>query len=593
MDRDRGFPWWGDYLAIALAMGILAGFGQVSLTLTGQTLLGQIAGLGQQMIWMTPAATALGFLCLALPFVAAAGLWNAARSVRIVIGVFAGLAFLNLSLLIPGLHLVSDLMLSAGVGMVTIRFAAGRMPRLARSARIIASVGAVGILVLAVVMQGAAWWHESRSIGRLPPVRPGAPNVLLLSLDTVRRASCSVYGYSALTTPVLEEWGGRGIIFQHAIATAPWTLASHASVFTGRLPHETSVGWSRPLDGTWPVLAEVVRDHGYLTAGFVANLSYLGTQYGLGRGFIHYEDFPVNVGELLVSSKLLREIVNSRLARRLTGFDDFFARKSALELNDDFLDWLKRHRQRPFFAFLNYFDAHEPYLPPPGLDSLFASPVPRQNDLIVHELHQGERSEKEQMTPAERAREREAYEASIAFIDASLGQLFDTLSAWGVLENTVVVVFSDHGELFGEHGKFTHGNSLYREAIEVPLVMFGAGLPSGLTPRETVSLADLPATILDLIDVRDPRLPGVSLVRGDLSGRRPAISELYGQGRKRVSLMDQQLHLIWVNGDSMRLYDWQSDPREERNLFQGSQAPRDALSMLERIHSSGATGGQR
>ena len=585
-------PRWSGVFAIGVTAGLLTGLGQVGLTVAGQIGFDQISGLGPQMIWMTPIGCVLGFSVVAGLLVAGGWSWDRIRSTPIIVGVFTALAVLNLSLFVPSLHLVSDVMISAGMGALAARIVRGREQKVMRLARLAGSAGVVGILVVAILMSGSRALQEQKEIAALPVARTGTPNVLLLSLDTVRRESCSFYGYPQPTTPVLERWSQRGTVFRHAVATAPWTLPSHASVFTGRMPHETSVDWSTPLDNTWPVLAGVMKDYGYVTAGFVANLSYMGVQYGLGRDFIHYEDFPANLGETIVSSKLLREIVNSRVARRLSGYDDFIARKDALEVNEDFLQWLDdQDRTRPFFAFLNYFDAHEPYLPPAEFDSKFASRVSRRNDLIVHNLHQGERAEKAAMTEGERKREREAYEASIAFIDASLGELFDGLTERGILQNTVVIVFSDHGEMFGEHGKFTHGNSLYREALEVPLLMFGPGVLAGHSVERPVSLADLPATVLDLTGIQDDRMPGMSLAGlSEESASRPAVSELYGQGKWRASLIADKMHLIWVDGDSMRLYDWRNDPREEQDLAARASTSTQARAMLALVDSMGARG---
>ena len=131
---------------------------------------------------------------------------------------------------------------------------------------------------------------QAREAGRpLPPAN--SPNVLLIVLDTVRADHLSLYGYERPTTPVLERLAKRGIRFDEARATAPWTLPSHASMFTGRWPHELGEKWMTPLRGNFPTLAEYLGDHGYATAGFVANVGYCSQETGLARGFTHYEDY--------------------------------------------------------------------------------------------------------------------------------------------------------------------------------------------------------------------------------------------------------------------------------------------------------------
>ena len=139
-------------------------------------------------------------------------------------------------------------------------------------------------------------------------------------------------------------------------------------MFTGRWPHELSTNWEEALDGKYPTLAETLSAHGYITVGFVANTNYLGYEFGLDRGFLHYEDYVVSPQEILVSSSLGRFLSTDAAIRRILGYYDNITRQDAAAINDHFLAWLARTDHRPFFAFLNYFDAHEPYLPP----SLFA-----------------------------------------------------------------------------------------------------------------------------------------------------------------------------------------------------------------------------
>ena len=127
-------------------------------------------------------------------------------------------------------------------------------------------------------------------MANLPQADSGTPNVLLIVMDTVSAQHMSLYGYPRDTTPNLARLARKGVRFQHARSTAPWTLPSHASMFTGRWPHDLSVGYGQPLDASAPTLAESLRDRGYATGGFVANTLYCSAETGLNRGFIHYED---------------------------------------------------------------------------------------------------------------------------------------------------------------------------------------------------------------------------------------------------------------------------------------------------------------
>ena len=160
------------------------------------------------------------------------------------------------------------------------------------------------VAALACFSYGRELLSEHRALRRLPAAIPGAPNVLLIVLDTVRADALSLYGYDRDTSPNLVRLARGGVRFEQARATAPWTLPSHASMFTGRWPHQLDIGTFRPLDARSPTLAEVLGARGYVTAGFVANPIFCHADYGLARGFLHYEDIPVSPLEILRSTLL-------------------------------------------------------------------------------------------------------------------------------------------------------------------------------------------------------------------------------------------------------------------------------------------------
>src|SRR5271156_4046266 len=260
--------------------------------------------------------------------------------------------------------------------------------RNARGFRRFVQVSSPVVLALVVILGASPWVGDrikrSRALSRpLPP--PGSPNVLLIVLDTVAAGHLSLYGYDRATSTSLVEVADRGIRFDSGLASSSWTLPSHATMFTGRWLHELSVGWLSPLDQTRPTLAAYLGTHGYATAGFIANTSYCASDSGLGRGFAQYHDFifpqltalkTAILGNrvLLGVAKLVTFIEDrpgfawlqprvKRLGRALV--DD---RKTAALVNRELLQWLSRRTQpqRPFFAFLNYSDAHTPYELSPG-----------------------------------------------------------------------------------------------------------------------------------------------------------------------------------------------------------------------------------
>jgi arylsulfatase A-like enzyme len=462
------------------------------------------------------------------------------------------------------------------------------------------------VLVLAGFVFGRDWLKQRRESDRPLPAA-ASPNVLLIVLDTVRADHMSLYGYGRGTTPSLERLAKQGLRFDGARATAPWTLASHASIFTGRWPHELAVKWLTPLGGNAPTLSEYLGSHGYATAGFAANTFYCSYDTGLDRGFTRYEDYelkPITAFRMAVlvdlTLKTMAAIVQ-RLgertdASRFRGLQEYVLRRLVVpdkkyggSINREFLDWLSRRPEpgRPFFAFLNYFDAHSRYLLPTGARYHFGM-KPRTNaDLQLFERWRD--IDKVKLPQHYRALIVDCYDSCLAYLDERLGELFDELHNRGVLDHTLVVLTSDHGEGLGEHDLFDHGESLYATELRVPLVIVlpARSRRSGVI-RETVSLRDLPATICDLIG-KGPGspFPGRSLARfwrGLSQGRSSAsdegaMSELAAanpanpnQGRapaSRGSLVslaaDDFVYIRNERDGSEELFDERDDPNESRN----------------------------
>ena len=295
--------------------------------------------------------------------------------------------------MIPGLHSGAAAVLAAAVAL---RFS-GRVAHRPRLARFCGRVVRLGLPVFLVIAGALGGWSyqrlvlaEGQTLAALPRPAKGAPNVLLVVLDTVRADHLGLYGYARPTSPNLDRLATRGVVFDEARSAAPWTLPSHASLFTGRWPHELGVSVKRPLHEDFPTIAGYLSDHGYATAGFVGNTYFCNSWFGLANGFAHYEDYyEANV---LVSP--LEALRCSALGRFLVGLigPSYNARhgsanflKDAERLNADFLAWQSAHPGRPFFAFLNYVDGHDPYIPrarlrgpirPEGRDARGLGPPP-------------------------------------------------------------------------------------------------------------------------------------------------------------------------------------------------------------------------
>jgi arylsulfatase A-like enzyme len=323
------------------------------------------------------------------------------------------------------------------------------------------------------------------------------------------------------------------------------------------------------------MLAEQLRDVGYATGGFVANEPYTGRQTGLARGFARYEDFqPLSPGSILRSCGIGRLVAKS--LRYLLPAELYFRymtnEKSAREVVDAFLAWQESLEDRPFFAFLNMIDAHSPYDPIPPFDTRFsATPVGRVDIGIGTE----------QVDAAELDRAERAYDGEIAFLDVEVGRLLDALRVHGLSADTVVIITSDHGEHFGEHGLTGHSQSLYAQLLHIPLVVIAPErVPAGLRVNDAVSLRDLAATILDLSgSTRESPLPGTSLRQfwdGSPAGpSSPVLSHVEKLGHLPASfpaargplhsVVEGKYHYI-RNGDrTEELYDLDADPEETAN----------------------------
>ena len=328
-----------------------------------------------------------------------------------------------------------------------------------------------------------------------------SPNVLVLILDTVRASSTSLHGYARATTPQLDRLARDGAMFEWAISPSSWTLPSHAAMFTGHRASTLSTSWRRPLDDTHPTVAEMFRQAGYATGAFVGNPFYTHHESGIGRGFDVLRDFRRSRLQLLWSTTLgqtpfvdavIWQRTPAALITALKAFDlqvpsePQSDRRWSPEIIGEFLEWQQKVEPRPFFAFLNLYDAHDPYEPPREVRNRFSA-SPGKQDL---------------------------YDAGIAYMDDALGRLFDNLRERGLLDRTLIVVTSDHGEQWGEHDLRNHGNSLYLPAVHVPLVMrFPQRIAAGTRVSKAVSLTDLAATLIDIGGITGAELPGQSLLR--------------------------------------------------------------------------------
>ncbi len=383
-----------------------------------------------------------------------------------------------------------------------------------------------------------------------PRADAASPNILLIVLDTVRADRMSVYGYSRDTTPFLSAWARESTVYDRAVSPAPWTLPSHASIFTGQYTAVHQATNEHPyMRDEMVTLAEILADKGYATVGFSGN-STVGSAENMEQGFEDfYEIFQLPAlrpVRHLALSWLLREISGSRPSGKI----------SAAETGAFVRRWLERREKspkegrRPFFMFINYIDAHLPYVPPPDFRKRFLSSPLRpivqrlcgRNWLREAFYRMGA---PDTMAADDYRQLGELYDGEIAFLDAELGALLDDLRRRGLLDATCVAIVSDHGENLGEHGGLLdHCFSLHQTLLRVPLIVrYPPLFPKGVRLPALVSTASLFRTILDLGGASPaPAWPpafGPLPRRPEESGQSLALSE-YGIPAFELSLLAEE-----------------------------------------------------
>jgi arylsulfatase A-like enzyme len=550
------------FLWLGAAIALCAGVVEPPLLLLRRAVLDMPVDADAQLVWMAPLANLLIFL----PLGAVLDLLRAGRtkwSMQSGVAALLTLALFALLAVLPRLHAGALLVFAAGVSVQLSRIVVRHhiwVTVWARRGVLIAGgvIGAAAVAIAAVPDARELWLRRS---GPQPP--EGALNVLLLVLDTVRWKSLGISGYPRSTSPAIDSWVRNGADFTSASVTSPWTLPSHAGMFTGLYPHELDAGFKTPLESGPPTLAETLGAFGYATAGFVANRRYGSREFGLGRGFTRYVDFRRSPAQILISSSMWRHILWHARVQDLLGYYDLYGRANAATINGELLDWIDE-TDRPFFAFVNYYDAHDPYLPPPPFDTRFTGQRRRGRPANLEGT----------LATSAIQREQDMYESTIAYLDAQIGSLRDSLAARGILDRTLVIITSDHGEQFGEHDMLGHGNSLYSPLLHVPLAIISPGaVPTGMRITEPVTLRDLPATLVRLaVGNVEHAIPGKSLSRfwdGEIRGapHSPVLAALtWPNGQIAYALrQDSLLYIDWFQ-EREELYDLARDPGETTNL---------------------------
>ena len=563
------------FILLACAFGLLAGVGEGAYLFGQTSYLHQVSvpfpWVSEQVVWMAPLAAVSLFGLAALGIRLCRQLIGPKAEFRVSVFVLASLWALDWVMMTGWIHIAAAVVLSLGVGSAVVRLAEGRPSPFSQLLRRGTAILAVAVFVAAVAVNLGLRIRERVAVADLPDAPNGARNVLLIVLDTERAQSLGLYGHPRPTSPRLEAFARDAVVFDMAFSPASWTLPSHASMFTGRHPGELRVAASVPLDDRYPTLAETLAGSGYVTGGFVANIYFACSLMGIGRGFVHYDDDEVSVGMTLTSFSLARDVAGWIASS--SGYHQDLVRRRASEINRRFLTWLSTlDPDRPFFAFINYFDAHAPYRAPRS----FRRGAGYPDGLYWHS--RGDQAAG--YSKAELEQLSDSYDEGIAYADHELGQLLDALDESGVLDNTLVIVTADHGEAFGEHRWVGHGD-IYRTTVGVPLVIRDpSGMGAGLRVPRPVGLRNIPATIVDLLKLPHSPFPGRSFatywtkggtdprsptpLRADPGARDDIIASWGPNGT--VSLVAGALHYIEHTDRPEELFDLLDDPWERSDL---------------------------
>lgn len=427
--------------------------------------------------------------------------------------------------------------------------------------------------IVLIIMGGATLYIGTRSTSKSPLVNPsgqaeGKPNVILITMDTTRADHLSCYGYHKKTTPHIDNLVKESAIFQNAYATSPWTLSSHASIFTGMYPsrHDAHYNW-QIMKANWPTrlgkqyktLAEVLVKHGYKTAGVIGGF-WCKSAFGLAQGFQYYnEEFIYILND--IKHFVLFQTLNKFLPLKYVAIrHGLYGGRIASQINKIIFTWLEKHYQSPFFLFINYYDPHHPYLPH---DQFLSFSKKMKN----YEIAASERNKEYLMSH---------YDEEIVYLDYQMGRLFKKLKEFKIFDNTMIIITSDHGEFFGEHDFWYHSHELYEEVLHVPLIIKYPSFHSqnGVYSKR-VSLVDIMPTILNFLKLPIPQdVQGIDLFEDNSR----VIAEVYKHKYKKPRYGEEfvrDLKALFLDNykyikDSKsrgELYDLNDDPQELYNLI--------------------------
>jgi arylsulfatase A-like enzyme len=458
------------------------------------------------------------------------------------------------------------------------------------------------ILVITIL-----FYLGSRMWGVSLPGDLRSPNILLIVMDTMRSDHLSSYGYEVATSPHIDSLAAEGALFTKVIATAPWTVPTHSSMFTGLYPSSHGAHWEHMyLDGSLKTVAELLHEEGYQTVGF-SNNPVVSHATNLSQGFEDFYEMWRNTSRF---PTLYSEVKDWLVC--LAGRDDVGAGRT----NEMIKGWIERkHRKdRPFFMFVNYLEVHLTYNPPIHYRKKFlpdSDVVEKMKKVSIRTLY---RILLEQglggfhLSPEEIRVLEKLYDAEITYLDSRIGELMHYLRSCGILDTTFLILTSDHGENIGEHGLIDHQLNLYDPLLRIPLIMrYPPLVQGGLRVGSLVQSVDVFSTLLEVggASGRNPgySVQGMNLLEALAGGlqrdyafaeymsprsqfdtkvrnwveAKGEVADLSPYDRRLKTVRTDTLKYVWSSNGKDELYDLSSDPGELENLIGTGHGSPDAM----------------
>jgi arylsulfatase len=408
------------------------------------------------------------------------------------------------------------------------------------------------------------------------------PNIILLTFDALREDFLG-YNSDKVDTPHIDEFAQNNLHFTNTYSTASWTAPSFKSIFTGYYPLEK--GGRITLNSDDSSFIEILQNKGYHTLGFPHH-PYLCRFYGFEKGFDVFKD-GIDFGNTSLSEKIKRKILETDIGNYMRLLKSIFTRHSCTKLETIIEEFFDCVNQQPFFCWIHSLDTHTPFTPPEEFESLT-----RKRSFEVHKARHDFRTGKiteEEFRPYLDDLKK-LYRDEIRYIDREFGRFIDRLKSNDLYENTIIILTSDHGEEFLEHGNLHHQRYIYNELVHVPLIMKVGNKRE--TRHDICSLNHLGPTVLDIADIdgsnrlrthnsllqNTKNHAFMNAAEGDvLSGDNP---KPYLQGEKKIGIRRGKWHYIHNFRQQDELFNLEIDKEEQKNLINQEKVPNDIQKLL-------------